>query len=93
VGNLPYDATVQDIRNFFAEFSTSIQDIDMSIDDTTKRNPSYCFLDCNIKEEADMIIYHYDGLSFMGRQLKVKPRVKAGTGTGQYHLKDSNSTS
>jgi hypothetical protein len=59
--------------------------------DMTKRNPSYCFLVCYTKAEADMIICRYDELSFMKRPLRVKPGVKRGTGTGQYHLKDSRS--
>jgi RNA recognition motif-containing protein len=93
VGNLPYDATVEDIRNLFIDFSTNIQKINMSVDAMTGRNPSYCFLDCATKAVAETIILHFNGLPFLGRPLKVNPGVKSGTGTGRYQIKDTRSPS
>lgn len=90
VGNLPYDAKVNDIRGLFADISYQIKDISMSIDPMTGRNPSYCFVDFTTKEAAEKTIQHYNGLSFMGRPLKVNLSVKPGTGTGRYHLKHNN---
>jgi RNA recognition motif-containing protein len=87
VGNLPYDATLTDIRGLFADISHSIQDISMSVDPMTGRNPSYCFVDFVTKGAAEKAMQHYAGITFMNRPLKVKPGVKQGTGIGRYHIK------
>ncbi|CAG8973956.1 hypothetical protein HYALB_00007485 [Hymenoscyphus albidus] len=87
VGNLPYDAQIDDLRGLLADITHSIQDISMSVDPMTGRNPSYCFVDFTSKAEAEKTIQHYNGLRFMGRPLKVKPAVNAGEGKGRYHLK------
>ncbi|RDL38653.1 uncharacterized protein BP5553_02993 [Venustampulla echinocandica] len=86
VGNLPYDAKINDIRALFADISHLIQDISMSVDPMTGRNPSYCFVDFTTKEAAEKTIEQFNGVPFMKRPLKVRPSVKPGTGTGRYHL-------
>jgi RNA recognition motif-containing protein len=90
VGNLPYDAKIEDIRNLFVDITHAIEDISMSVDPMTGRNPSYCFIDLITPAEAQKTIQQYNGLSFMGRPLKVKPGVKQGSGTGRYHIKDNS---
>jgi RNA recognition motif-containing protein len=76
VGNLPYEAKLDDIRSLFADISGLIQDITMSVDPMTGRNPSYCFVDFTTKEAAAQAIETFSGQVFMRRPLKVKPGVK-----------------
>jgi RNA recognition motif-containing protein len=76
VGNLPYEAKLDDIRQLFTDMSDVIQDITMSIDPMTGRNPSYCFVDFTSKEAAEEAMGNYDGQTFMRRPLKVKPGAK-----------------
>lgn len=90
MGNLPYDAKINDIRALFTDISTLIQDISMSVDPMTGRNPSYCFVDFTTKEAAEETIEKFNGVPFMKRPLKVRPSVQPGTGGGRYHLKGSS---
>ena len=76
VGNLPYEAKLDDIRALFADISDVIQDISMSIDLMTGRNPSYCFVDFTSKEAAAEAMENYNGQTFMKRPLKVKSGLK-----------------
>lgn len=76
VGNLPYDAKLDDIRSLLADVSRVIQDIAISIDPMTSQNPSYCFVDFTSKEAAVQAIEIYNGQTFMRRPLKVKPGLK-----------------
>ncbi|TVY94442.1 29 kDa ribonucleoprotein B-like protein [Lachnellula willkommii] len=76
VGNLPYEAKLDDIRVLFADISDVIQGISMSVDLMTGRNPSYCFVDFTSKESAAEAMENYNGRTFMRRALKVKPGVK-----------------
>jgi RNA recognition motif-containing protein len=76
VGNLPYKAKVTDIQSLFTEISDLIQDITMSVDPMTGRNPSYCFVNSITKTAALESMEKYNGRIFMKRPLKVKPGVK-----------------
>jgi RNA recognition motif-containing protein len=76
VGNLPYEAKLDDIRSLFADISGQIQDITMSVDPMTGRNPSYCFVDFTTKEAAAQAIETFNSRVFMRRPLKIKPSIK-----------------
>lgn len=47
----------------------------MSIDPFTGRNPSYCFVELQTKEQAERAIRELDGRELVGRPAKVKPGV------------------
>jgi RNA recognition motif-containing protein len=86
VGNLPYDASVQDIESLFKDVS-GIEAINMSVDPMTGRNPSYCFVDLESKLLAEKVIEEFNGRHFRQRPLKVKPGVKSGSGTGRFDVR------
>ncbi|KAJ5081303.1 hypothetical protein NUU61_009567 [Penicillium alfredii] len=74
VGNMPYTAKSEDVEALFtAEFS--IERIDIAIDPFTGRNPSYCFVDLNTKEDAERAMTELDGRDLLGRPVKIKPGV------------------
>lgn len=56
----------------------------MSIDPFTGRNPSYCFVELQTKEQAERAIHELDGKELVGRSAKVRPGVapRKGIGTG-----------
>lgn len=88
VGNLPYEATVQDIEALFVDLGKGVESINMSVDPMTRRNPSYCFVDFTSKELADTAMVEYDGKEFMRRPLKVRPGVKSSTGGPRFNKFD-----
>lgn len=47
----------------------------MSIDPFTGRNPSYCFVELQTKEQAERAIRELDGRELVGRPAKVRPGV------------------
>src|SRR5262245_12170499 len=47
----------------------------MSIDPFTGRNPSYCFVDLESKEQADHAMVELDGKDMLGRPVKIKPGI------------------
>jgi RNA recognition motif-containing protein len=49
--------------------------VDISIDPFTGRNPSYCFVELESKEQADRAMVELDGKDLLGRPVKVKPGV------------------
>lgn len=49
--------------------------IDIAIDPFTGRNPSYCFVDLNTKEDAQRAMVDLDGKDMLGRPVKIKPGV------------------
>ncbi|TAQ89480.1 hypothetical protein B7494_g2239 [Chlorociboria aeruginascens] len=77
VGNLPYEATTKDIERMFADVSSAIQAINMSVDPMTGRNPSYCFIDFSSREAAAQVMEEYNGKDFLQRPLKIKPGIAA----------------
>jgi RNA recognition motif-containing protein len=85
VGNLPYEAKVNDVESLFVALGDSIEAINMSVDPMTGRNPSYCFVDFKTRELAERAMAEYDGQEFLRRALKVKPGVKSTTGSGRFN--------
>lgn len=53
--------------------------IDISIDPFTGRNPSYCFVDLETKDQADRAMKELDGRDLLGRPVKVKLGVAKST--------------
>lgn len=77
VGNMPYQATTEDVEKLFSTLSSQITGINMSVDPLTGRNPSYCFVDFKSADLAQRVIEQFSGQVFMGRPLKVRPGVRS----------------
>ncbi|KAJ6127601.1 hypothetical protein N7523_003213 [Penicillium sp. IBT 18751x] len=75
VGNMPYTAKSEDVEALFTAAQYSVERIDIAIDPFTGRNPSYCFVDLQTKEEAERAMIELDGRDMQGRAVRVKPGV------------------
>jgi len=83
LGNLPYQATPQDVQQYLNDAGFEVERVDMTIDPLSGRNPSYCFAELFSVEEAQRALSALPGASFMGRPLKVNvhtPRRAGGAG-------------
>ncbi|KAF2182962.1 hypothetical protein K469DRAFT_711318 [Zopfia rhizophila CBS 207.26] len=76
VGNMPYMAKKSDVEALFEEAGLTIENIDISIDPFTARNPSYCFVDLVDDAAATSAMSLLNGKNFLGRPLKVKPCIQ-----------------
>ncbi|KAF1997413.1 hypothetical protein P154DRAFT_605849, partial [Amniculicola lignicola CBS 123094] len=79
VGNIPYSAQKSDVGELFDDAGYDIlysQNIDISIDAFTCRNPSYCFVDLNTAGTAAQAIGTLNGRNPLGRPLKIKPCIQ-----------------
>ena len=54
------------------KFATIYKD---ALSDKSRRNPSYCFVDLQDKQQADEAIQTLSGLELLGRPAKIKPGV------------------
>ncbi|OXV05463.1 hypothetical protein Egran_06770 [Elaphomyces granulatus] len=75
VGNMPYMAKKKDVHELFAAGEFNIEQIDISIDPFTGRNPSYCFVELETKEQAEQAMQQLGGRDFLGRPVKIRPGV------------------
>ncbi|KAJ5787010.1 Nucleotide-binding alpha-beta plait [Penicillium paradoxum] len=75
VGNMPYTAKTEDVEALFIAAKFPIERIDIAIDPFTGRNPSYCFVDLQNKEDAERAMTELDGRDMLGRPVKIKPGV------------------
>ncbi|EEH36401.2 hypothetical protein PAAG_06819 [Paracoccidioides lutzii Pb01] len=77
VGNMPYMAKKKDVESLFTEGETvyNVERIDISIDPFTGRNPSYCFVELETKQQADLAIMELNGKDMLGRPVKIKPGI------------------
>ena len=83
VGNLLYSATKDDITQFFSSNGFNPNNITMSIDPETGRNPSYCFADFDSSEDASKAINELNGQDLMGRTVRISPGVARRQGSDQ----------
>ncbi|MEB3292509.1 MAG: RNA-binding protein [Synechococcales bacterium] len=87
IGNLSYDATVEDLTQVFAEYGT-VKRVQLPVDRETGRMRGFGFVEMSTDAEEDAAIEALDGAEWMGRDLKVnkaKPREdnrNAGGGGG-----------
>ncbi|EQL30828.1 hypothetical protein, variant 2 [Blastomyces dermatitidis ATCC 26199] len=77
VGNMPYMAKKKDVEALFTEGETvyNVERIDISIDPFTGRNPSYCFVELESKQQADLAMVELNGKDMLGRPVKIKPGI------------------
>lgn len=97
VGNLPYEATEDQVREMFAEYGT-VESVVMINDRETGRFRGFCFVEMD-NAAAGQAIEALDGMDVDGRPIKVneaKPREdrgnrRGGGGRGQRGSRNRNS--
>jgi len=70
VGNLPYTATEDDVRQLFEKFG-EIQSVKMIMDTMTGRPKGFGFVEMSSNEDATKAIEALNGTPFMERTLSV----------------------
>lgn len=76
IGNLSYDAEVEDLEAIFAEYGT-VKRTQIPADRETGRSRGFGFVEMSSEDEEDKAIEALNGAEWMGRQLRVnkaKPR-------------------
>jgi RNA recognition motif-containing protein len=80
VGNLPYEATEQDLSEAFAEFG-EVETVSMVTDKFTGRSRGFAFVEMPTKAEGEAAIEGLNGKAFLNRNLVVneaRPREDRG---------------
>ena len=70
IGNLPYEATVDQLKEHFAQ-AGSVADAVVITDKYSGRSRGFGFVEMATEEEAKKAIEMFEGKDFMGRNLKV----------------------
>ena len=84
VGNLPFDATDQDLRELFGQFG-AVTDVHLPTDRESGRPRGFAFVTMDSKDSMVAAIKGLDGEDFQGRDLRVneaQPREERGGGGG-----------
>jgi len=85
VGNLSYQATVDDLQSVFAEYGT-VKRVVLPTDRETGRMRGFAFVEMTEDAQEDAAIVDLDGAEWMGRQLRVnkaKPKGDSRGGMGR----------
>ncbi|KAI2631788.1 RNA-binding domain-containing protein [Xylaria nigripes] len=83
IGNLRYQAKPADIEDLLKANSLGhFNNIYISIDPFTGRNPSYCFVEFPDAESAKTAMATLEGKELLGREVKCRPCQPKGTGSG-----------
>jgi len=69
VGNIPYGATEDELRELFGQYGT-VEDVDILFDRETGRSRGFGFVNMS-DEDADKAIEALNGQDFGGRPLRV----------------------
>src|SRR5438046_380170 len=64
--------------------------VDISIDPFTGRNPSYCFVELENKEQADRAMLELNGKELLGRLVKIGPGVAKSSRDRSYVRTDTS---
>ncbi|MFN8058887.1 MAG: hypothetical protein U0Q12_06945 [Vicinamibacterales bacterium] len=70
VGNLPYDATEADVRDFFATVAAPVQ-VFLPIDRETGRPRGFAFVEFAERADAETAIERFNSQAFKGRTISV----------------------
>ncbi|NIM20501.1 MAG: RNA-binding protein [Candidatus Latescibacteria bacterium] len=81
VGNLPFDASTEDIRAAFEAHGT-VHDVSLMTDRDTGRSRGFCFVEMD-EEGARAAIAGLDSKDFGGRDLKVSEARERQGGRGR----------
>ena len=87
VGNLSFQATEQDISNWFKQAGATEANVSLVKDRETGQARGFAFVEINNDEEAARVIQSLNGQDFMGRNVVVneaRPREGGGGGRGGY---------
>ena len=88
VGNLPFQATEEDISNWFTQAGATGASVSLVTDKFTGQPRGFAFVEINNDEEAARVIQSLNGQDFMGRNVVVneaRPREGGGgAGRGGY---------
>ena len=71
VGNLPFRATEDDLRDLFAQYGFSMGSVDVICDRYTGESRGFGFVEIKNDEEAVRAMMILDGKDFLGRPLKI----------------------
>lgn len=85
VGNLPFSATEEEIRDLFSSYGT-VQSVRVITDRETGRPRGFAFVEMDDRG-ADEAIQALEGSDMGGRSLRVneaRPREQSGYGGGRY---------
>ena len=85
VGNLPFQATEQEITNWFQQAGATVASVSLVTDKFTGQPRGFGFVEINNDEEASRAIQTLNGQDFMGRKAVVneaRPR-EGGGGRGR----------
>jgi RNA recognition motif-containing protein len=85
VGNLPFQATEEDLRNWFQGAGANVASVSLVTDKFTGQARGFGFVEINSDEEGNRAIQALNGQDFMGRNVVVneaRPR-EGGGGRGE----------
>jgi RNA recognition motif-containing protein len=83
VGNLPFTASEEEIRNLFAQNGRNVTEVRLVTDRETGRPRGFGFVEMGSQEDADGAIRELNGFQFGGRPLTVnEARERVGGGGG-----------
>ncbi len=85
VGNLPFSADEDQVRELFAQNDRTVNEVKLITDRDTGRPRGFGFVEMGSSEEADAAVRELDGYSMDGRALKVneaRERTPGGGGGG-----------
>jgi cold-inducible RNA-binding protein len=83
VGNLPFSAEEQQIRELFERNDLVVEDVKLITDRDTGRPRGFGFVEMGNSEDADKAIQALNGYEMDGRQLNVnEARERSGGGGG-----------
>jgi RNA recognition motif-containing protein len=83
VGNLPFNATEDDVRALFAQDGRTVREVKLITDRDTGRPRGFGFVDMGSQDEADAAIRSLNGTNYGGRPLTVnEAREREGGGGG-----------
>jgi len=83
VGNLPFSADEEQVRELFAQNGRNVVEVKLVMDRDTGRPRGFGFVEMGSSADADAAIREINGLDFGGRALTVneaKERTSAGGG-------------
>ena len=83
VGNLPFSASEEQIRDLFAQNGRAVTEVRLVTDRETGRPRGFGFVEMGSQEDADSAIRELNGFQFGGRPLTVnEARERVGGGGG-----------
>ena len=68
------------------------ENLDMSVDPFTSRNPGFCFVDFSNKADAGSVLSTFGGKEFLGRRIKVGPGKASRKPMSQYFTSQAQIT-